>query len=228
MNLAIARKSAAADAIEGSATGPAAAADAGPNLASTSEYVAALEDEGLAENTLVVFTSDHGELLGDHGLMLKGPMHYEGLLRVALLMRGPGISAGQVIHDPVSTVDLASTFADYASVKVDSAVDSASLRPLIDQRPGAIRQHAFNEWRLGPSRCGVELDLRTVRTRTAKLTLELISGAGEMYDLHNDPHECRNLFDDPSAKALRDDLMQRIRSRPDNIRRDMREPVGPA
>ena len=53
--------------------------------------LSALDDAGLADNTLVVFTSDHGEFLGDHGLMLKGPMHYEGLLRVGLIMRGPGI-----------------------------------------------------------------------------------------------------------------------------------------
>ncbi len=190
--------------------------------------LAALEDEGLADNTLVVFTSDHGELLGDHGLMLKGPMHYEGLLRVGLLMRGPGISAGQVIHDPVSTVDLAATFADYAATKVDSAIDSASLRPLLERQPGSSRSHAFNEWKLGTSRCGVELDLRTVRTKTAKLTLELISGAGEMYDLQNDPHECNNLFDDPSSRALRIELTQHIHSRPNNIRTTMREPVGPA
>jgi arylsulfatase A-like enzyme len=190
--------------------------------------LAALQAEGLSENTLVVFTSDHGELLGDHGLMLKGPMHYEGLLRVGLLARGPGIGSGQVIQEPVSTLDLAATFADYAATTVTSAVHSTSLRPLLEGQPGAQREHAFNEWRLGPSRCGVALDLRTVRTQTAKLTLELTSGAGEMYDLRNDPHECNNLFDDPNSRGLRDELTQRIMSRPGEIRTPALEPVGPA
>ncbi len=92
----------------------------------------------------------------------------------------------------------------------------------------AQRDHAFNEWRLGPSRCGVALDLRTVRTQTAKLTLEMTSGAGEMYDLHNDPHECINLFDDVNSRGLREELMQRIMSRPDDILANLPEPVGPA
>jgi arylsulfatase A-like enzyme len=182
----------------------------------------------LADNTLVVFTSDHGELLGDHGLMLKGPMHYEGLLRVGLVVRGPGVGAGQVVQDPVSTLDLAATFGDYASTPIGSAVHSTSLRPLLEGQPQAQRDHAFNEWRLGPSRCGVALDLRTVRTQTAKLTLEMTTGAGEMYDLHNDPHECNNLFDDAHSRGLREELMQRIMSRPDDILENLSEAVGPA
>jgi arylsulfatase A-like enzyme len=190
--------------------------------------LAALDDAGLADNTLVVFTSDHGELLGDHGLMLKGPMHYEGLLRVGLVMRGPGIAAHQVNDQPVSTLDLAATFGDYASTPVASAVHSKSLRPLLAGVAGAQRDHAYNEWRLGPSRCGVALDLRTVRTRSAKLTVELATGAGELYDLSNDRHECVNLFDDPKHRGLRDELMQRLISRPDDIRNPLLEPVGPA
>jgi arylsulfatase A-like enzyme len=160
--------------------------------------------------------------------MLKGPMHYEGLLRVGLIMRGPGIAADQQNHQPVSTLDLAATFGDYAATPVPSAVHSQSLRPLLSPGGNSERDHAYNEWRLGPSRCGVALDLRTVRTRSAKLTLELTSGVGEMYDLSNDPHECTNLFDDPKHRGLREELMQRLMSRPDDIRSPLPEPVGPA
>lgn len=189
--------------------------------------LSALNDENLANNTLVIFTSDHGEWLGDHGLMLKGPMHYEGLLRVGLIMRGPGIEKGQVNTQPVSTLDLAATISDYAAVHVPSAVHSKSLRPLLDSRD-ATRDHAFNEWRLGPSRCGVALDLRTVRTHSAKLTVDLSSGAGEMYDLHNDPYECENLYGHATHRGLRDEMMQRLMSRPDDIRNPLPSPVGPA
>ena len=190
--------------------------------------LAALQDEGLADNTLVVFTSDHGEWLGDHGLMLKGPMFYEGLLRVGLIVRGPGVRAGQCLDQPVSTLDLAATFGDYAGTRVPSAIHSQSLRPMLQAESAAPRAHAFNEWRLGPSRCGVSLDLRAVRAHKAKLTLELGSAVGEMYDLHNDPHECHNVFDDPAYKGLQQEMMDRLLSRPDDVLESMDEPVGPA
>ena len=190
--------------------------------------LSALEDEGLAENTLVVFTSDHGEWLGDHGLMLKGPMFYEGLLRVGLIVRGPGVGIGQRIDQPVSTLDLASTFGDYAGTAVASAKHSQSLRPLLEGQPVAQREHAFSEWRLGPSRCGVSLDLRAVRTNNAKLTLEFGSGAGELYDLSNDPHETNNLFNNVAHKGFQDEMTQRLLSRPDDVLLSMPEPVGPA
>ena len=69
-----------------------------------------LDNLGLSDNTLVVYTTDHGDWLGDHGLILKGPMHYEGLLRVGLIAKGPGIAAGKVVDQPVATHDLPATF----------------------------------------------------------------------------------------------------------------------
>jgi arylsulfatase A-like enzyme len=159
--------------------------------------------------------------------VLKGPMFYEGLLRVGLIVRGPGAPAGKVVREPVSTIDLAATFGDYARVPMPAAAHSRSLRPLIE-RDDTDRDHALTEWRLGPQRCGVALDLRGVRTRDAKLTLELSSGFGELYDLRDDPHECVNRFDDPACRGLRDELTQRLMSRPDDLCNPMPTPVGPA
>ena len=73
----------------------------------------ALEETGLRDDTLVIFTSDHGELLGDHGLWYKGPFYYEGLLGVPLLVSGPGVEPG-VTDALVSTVDLAPTVLELA------------------------------------------------------------------------------------------------------------------
>ena len=94
---------------------------------------------------MVVYSSDHGDWLGDHGLILKGPMHYEGLLRVGLILRGPGIPAGGIVDDPVSTIDLPASFADWAGVPGLDARHSTSLRPLIESngvkngKPATIR-----------------------------------------------------------------------------------------
>src|SRR6185503_12305440 len=174
--------------------------------------LAALDQFGLAQDTLVVFSTDHGDWLGDHGLVLKGPMAYEGLLRVGLLLRGPGVPAGKVVQDPVSTLDLTATFADYAGVRLPDARHSRSLKPLIER--DATRDFAYSEWDLRASRCGVDLWLRTVRTKSHKLTLETKSGAGELYDLKNDPLEMDNRFDDSGAKAVRKELEDMIASRP--------------
>jgi arylsulfatase A-like enzyme len=188
----------------------------------------ALDRLGLADNTLVVYSTDHGDWLGDHGLILKGPMMYEGLLRVGLIARGPGVPAGKIVDDPVSTLDLAATFSDYAGVAASSmrgrALHSRSLRPLIAGE--ATRDFALNEWELNASRCGVALQLRTVRTRTHKLTLELGSGAGELYDLANDPGEMDNRFGDAGVAPVQRRLTDMIHSRPDDARKPPLAPVG--
>jgi len=179
----------------------------------------------VSENTLVVYVSDHGDWLGDHGLILKGPMHYEGLLRVPMIVRGPGVPAGKVVAEPVSTLDLVPTFFDYGGTDPLLAQHGASLRPLIEG--DATRDFALNEWGLGPGRVGVALELRTVRTRTHKMTVELNSGAGDLYDLGNDPGEMVNLFDDPDVADIRTKLRAYLDSRPDDLA-SHRTPVGTA
>ena len=139
-----------------------------------------LDRLGMRDNTIVVYSTDHGDLLGDHGLYLKGPTPYEALLRVGLIARGPGIPAGRQAKDPVSTLDLPATFCDYGGTALDERAQSQSLRDLFENAPGAGREVAYSEWNVNASRCGVPLELRTVRTKTAKLTLELNSGAGEL------------------------------------------------
>ncbi|MCZ8309476.1 MAG: sulfatase-like hydrolase/transferase [Magnetospirillum sp.] len=185
-----------------------------------------LERLGLDRDTLVVYSTDHGDWLGDHGLLLKGPMHYDGLLRVGCIVRGPGVPAGKIVQHPVSTLDFASTFYDYAGLSAGRALHSRSLRPLIEGT--ASRDFAYNEWDLHPSRCGVALRLRTVRTKTHKLTLELDSGAGEFYDLANDPSEMDNRFSDPAMAAIQRELSDMIRSRPQDVRDPPPQPIGMA
>lgn len=188
----------------------------------------ALDELGMRDNTIVIYTTDHGDWLGDHGIILKGPMMYEGLLRVGCIMRGPGIPGGRVVGDPVSTLDLSATFYDYAGIAANNALHSRSLRPLLEGHPNAGRDFAYNEWDLHPSRCGVALQLRTVRTRTHKMTVELGTGAGELYHLAEDPCEMQNLFDDAGYRRVRQELMDMVHSRPADVRRDLPEPVGMA
>ena len=131
----------------------------------------------MADTTYVIYISDHDDWLGDHGLILKCPMHYEGLLRVPMIVRGPGSTANRVMSEPVSTLELGPAFCDYAGAAPLQTHHGASLRPLLEDE-SATRDYAMNEWELLPTRTGVALSLRTVRTRTHKLTVALKSGQG--------------------------------------------------
>jgi arylsulfatase A-like enzyme len=189
--------------------------------------VAALEARGALENTLIVYTTDHGELLGNHGLYLKGPTPYEDLLRVTMVARGPGVARGGVVREPVSTLDLTPTFLDSAHVAAPHALQGRSLLPLLAGKE-ETREAAYMEWHVHPSRCGVPLKLRTVRTRTHKCTFELESKAGELYDLVNDPEEMINRFDDPAYLSVRRQMEELLHQRPGAIRTDLKEPIGMA
>jgi arylsulfatase A-like enzyme len=153
-------------------------------------------------------------------------MHYEGLLRVPMIVRGPNVRAGAVVDQPISTLDLGPTFYDYGAAEALQTQHGTSLRPLFET-DDATRDFALNEWGLLPGRVGVALELRTVRTRTHKMTIDLNSGAGELYDLAQDPHEQINFFDDPSYADLQAELLSHINTRPDDMRPDAM-PVGTA
>jgi arylsulfatase A-like enzyme len=182
---------------------------------------------GLDEKTIVIYTSDHGDWLGDHGLLLKGPMMYEGLLRVGCIFKGPSIPAGKIVGDPVSNLDLAATLLDYANVEPQIDMHSQSLRPLIETNT-AHRAFAFSEWDLRPSRSGTSLQLQTIRTQTHKLTVDRISEVGEMYDLVSDPFEMNNVYGDPRYRSVQSELETMMAQRPDDALPQRLEQTGMA
>ncbi len=177
--------------------------------------VAALESEGLSEDTLVLVTSDHGDFLGDHGLLLKGPCAYEGLLRVGLIAAGPGVAAGLRVAEPVSTLDIAPTLLERAGLP--AALHGRSLNPLLRGEPEP-RAAALMEWDMGFLDGTDELRLRTVRTARWVMTLELGSRGGELYDLQEDPQQLHDLFHDPGHRAVVQALAELLRARPDDAR----------
>jgi len=186
-----------------------------------------LKDIGIEDETLVVFTTDHGDMMGNHGLYLKGPWPLEDLLRVGMIVSGPGIATGHVVNEPVSTLDLAPTFHDLSGIQASVEMQGRSLKNLLAGNSDE-RAAAWSEWHVHPSRCGVGLQLRTVRTKTHKATFELGSGAGELYDLVNDPLEKVNRFDDPAFASIRKELHDLMRARPGKVLETLAEPIGMA
>jgi len=189
--------------------------------------VSKLIEKKIVNNTIIIYTSDHGEWLGDHGLLLKGPMLYDGLLRVGCIFQGPNIPHGKIVSSPISTLDIASTILDYCNTKSLIGMHSSSLRNLIEEDKYS-RDYAYNEWDLRSSRSGIDLELRTVRTSRYRLTIDLISGAGEIYDFKNDPYELENIFDVPSYKKLKRELIEKINERPNDALFKKLDQVGMA
>ena len=113
-----------------------------------------------------------------------------------------------------------------AGVELPSIAQSRSLIPVINEKQ--TREVAYSEWKVNASRCGVELELHTVRTKEAKLTIEKNSGAGEMYNLADDPNEMNNLYEDNSNSNLKKELIEMISERPGEKLDKFDEPVGMA
>ncbi len=167
--------------------------------------LSSLEQRGDAENTWVIFTSDHGELLGDHGLLHKGPPPYRQLTEVPLLMRGPGIAEGEIVNALTSHIDLAPTILELADVQADDAnFDGVSLAALLSGEVNNPRSYNFGEYH--PS-ARMDLYNQTVITDTWRLTLYPHHREwGELFDLAHDPSERNNIFADASAGRVRQAL----------------------
>jgi arylsulfatase A-like enzyme len=171
--------------------------------------LAAIRARGWDDDLDIVFTTDHGELQGDFGLLFKGPYHVDALMRLPLIWR-PAPSARvapNVVKTPVGLVDLAPTFCDIAGVDIPSWMQGASL-PFDDV--SSTNERVLTEW--DSELFGVGVHLRTI-TRDRWVCTAYRPGTvhdgteGELYDLVDDPLQQRNRWDDPSQRSLRDDLV---------------------
>ena len=166
------------------------------------KYIGAIVDHldelGLAENTLVVFTSDHGHCFGQHGLIAKGAFHYDDGLRVPMIARLPGrIPAGKRSHNLQSLVDYAPTFLDYCGLDVPADMTGIAQQSSWSGDDAEAREHVIIENRHQPT----TLHLKTYIDERYKLTLYYGRDYGEIYDLRDDPGEVNNLWADANLRA---------------------------
>ena len=177
----------------------------------------ALEDSGQRENTLVIFTSDHGELLGDHQLVGKGCRFYECLVRVPLVCSWPGhIREGVVSDALVELIDIVPTLLQLAGVAVADRMQGRSLWPLLTGASEAEDHRAYvrSEYYRAlnpdvPGREHLQGSYGTmIRDRRYKLVCYHDREMGELYDLTADPGEFNNLWDDPASSQVRFRLMK--------------------
>ena len=171
----------------------------------------ALEESGQRENTVIIFMSDHGEMLGDHGLIEKGCRFYEGLVRVPLIFSWPGHFAQGVRADAlVELMDVTPTLLALAGEPIPAEMQGKSLLPILQGAADPSQHRDFVRCEYYDALALPDASHATMyRDERYKLVVYHGHGLGELYDLVDDPHEFNNLWDDPALQARKLDLMQR-------------------
>lgn len=163
------------------------------------EMLDALAERGMMDNTYIIFSSDHGEMLGDFGLYAKF-VAYEGSLRVPLVVSGPGIEGGRVVDALVELIDINPTICELAGLVPQEHIDAQSFVPVLE---GGATEHRSET-------ASVIENFRCVRTREYKL-IHNYNDVFELYDLVNDPRELNNISDE--RPAVFEELHGRLRER---------------
>ncbi|MCK6530796.1 sulfatase-like hydrolase/transferase [Myxococcota bacterium] len=174
----------------------------------TDEQFAALvqlfEDRGLMDTTLFAFTADHGEAFNEHGHW----GHSAGLtfdqIDVPLGIWGPGVPAGVVVTQPVSTVDIVPTLLDYSEVQVPSDMEGASLRWLVEDPSGDHVTRAYSL--LGTSTGGMHYGITTNRPDGTAWTLLQMPFVSALFHTEADPQEMQDLYGDAGHSAIQAEL----------------------
>ena len=164
-----------------------------------------LDELGLTDDTIIIFTTDHGQLFGQHGIHDKGGFHYEDLLKIPMIVRYPGIVPANHVSDAMqSLVDLAPTLLAFTNTEDPemkmSGVDQSKVWA---GQVSQARDHIICEYRNQPTK----VHQKTYVNDRYKLTVYYNEVHGELFDLQEDPQEVRNLWDDASYQDLKKELL---------------------
>ncbi|WP_062104524.1 sulfatase family protein [Bacillus niameyensis] len=163
-----------------------------------------LDELGIADETIVVFTTDHGHFFGQHGLHDKGGFHYEDVLKLPFLVRYPNhVASGQMSTAMQSLVDLAPTLLSFSGGNIPSTMTGVDQREVWCGKKESARDHVICEYRTQPT----AVHMKTFIDERYKLTIYYNREFGEIFDLQEDPQELNNLWDDPSCLELKARLL---------------------
>ncbi|ANY09582.1 sulfatase family protein [Pseudonocardia sp. HH130630-07] len=171
--------------------------------------VEALRRRGVLDDTVIVFTSDHGDCLNDHGHIQKWTM-YEPSVRVPLIAWGPGrVAADRRVDGLTALMDIGPTVLELAGVEPPGWMEARSLLPALRGEPWPGREHAFSEHARDKVLTGTAL-MTMVRDERYKLVEFVDDDRGQLFDLEADPHEEHDLWDDPAHDPVRRDLLTAV------------------
>src|SRR5699024_1050835 len=163
-----------------------------------------LEQLGLADDTVIIFTSDHGHFFGQHGLQYKGGFHYEDLIKVPFIVRYPGQqNQGETSEALQSLVDLAPTILDIAEIDIPYHMTGVSQKKSWLGLEKLARDHIICEFRHEPT----TIHQKTYVDDRYKITVYYNENYGELFDLGNDPGEVHNLWFDARYSDLKMELL---------------------
>ena len=173
-----------------------------------------LDASGLAENTIVVYTSDQGFYLGEHGWYDKRFMYEESFGMPLVIRYPPAISAGQMSQALVQNLDFAPTFLDYAGASIPTEMQGKSMRKLLetgsDENWRTALYYHYYEYPHGWHTVKQHYGVRTDRYKLIHFYNDI--DHWELYDLETDPQEMTNRFNDPELKAVQSDLEKRLKA----------------
>ena len=173
---------------------------------SLGRLMAALEQNGELDNTMIMFTSDNGFFFGEHWLSQERRLPYEESVRMPLLLRYPALAnAGSSIGGLASSIDIAPTVLDIGGATIGDHVQGRSLVPLLQASSADWRDSVLIEFYTyeNPRPWLMDMDYRAVRTDRYKLIHWMQHpDEQELYDLQNDPYEMRNLINDPQMEDV--------------------------
>lgn len=169
----------------------------------------ALERRGVLDDTVIIFTSDHGDCLNDHGHSQKWTM-YEQSVRVPAIVWGPGrVASGRRVADLVSLFDFGPTILELAGIEAPRWMEARTLMPYLHGVAADAREHVFAEHARDVILHGTEF-MTMIRNHEWKLVHFVDTPEGQLFDMQADPQELRNLWDDPAHDAVKRVLIEEI------------------
>ncbi|MFI2856284.1 sulfatase-like hydrolase/transferase [Paenibacillus sp. JSM ZJ436] len=189
-----------------------------------------LKELGLYEDSIIVFTSDHGSMMGEHGFIEKWGILYEEVSRIPLLIKFPKSKHQGTYEAFAEIIDIMPTLLDAAGIDIPGGVQGQSLLPMLQGEPGVAKDEVFGHiftgglqrepalmirkgaWKLTWYPGQEELHDRLMNDHYLKYTHMFLDDVveGELYHLDQDPGETHNLFQDPAHAAVREALLQRL------------------
>lgn len=175
--------------------------------------LAALARSGRQDDTVLIFTTDHGDHLGDHRLLLKGAEQYQSLVHVPLVWSDPAIAAAPRRTNAIgSTIDIPATILDRAGIAPFAGMQGRSLVPPLTSADAQVRDYAFIQYEAQNVNVEIDRSPRIYSLIGERWRISVFQHAewGELYDLLNDPGEFENLWDSPDHRAIRAGLMEKL------------------